>query len=169
MISKKGVLFIILAPLFLFSAFGCSLLTAYGTLRLQSTGLASVAVQDLKKNWLDYSIYYAGISVDNPSGVLFDPKSDDKRIISNTWIEVKDLNILLELISWIEAQQGPGLYRPALYEILGPDGNIYGYLFTAWDHLVIKAADNRTLWVDDLPMPPYLTIHGGDGMGSMSH
>ena len=38
------------------------------------------------------------------------------------------------------------------------------YVFTSWDHVVMKMLDDRTMVIYDLPLPPYLAIDGGDGL-----
>jgi len=42
--------------------------------------------------------------------------------------------------------------------VYGPDGHLYGYMFTSWDHAVMRMVDEKTLFVNDIPMPPYLAI-----------
>jgi len=39
---------------------------------------------------------------------------------------------------------------------LGPDDQFYGYLFFAWDYAVIKAVDDKTMYVYDLESPLYI-------------
>jgi len=122
----------------------------------------SVTIHDLKENWNDYIIYYAGyygsLSIKHPSAVMFDPRKDNKGLAGDKWTRVKDKQTLSELISSIQGQDSvSGLY-PRLWRILGPDEQFYGFFFSAWDHVVTRMIDNKTLWVYDLPMPPYLSI-----------
>ena len=151
---------IVLVALFLMS--GCSWLKGYGKLRLQPRHAKKVTVRELKGNWHDYTIYYAGyyggLSIKHPSAVMFDPKKDDRALVSDKWTRVEDKETLSRLISSIQSQKA--MYHPRLWRILGPDDQFYGYLFTAWDRvpLVIKVVDERTMWVYNLRLPPYLYL-----------
>jgi hypothetical protein len=67
------------------------------------------------------------------------------------------LDDLVDLIKW---QLPIGVFYPRLFKVIGPDGHLYGYMFTSWDHAVMRAVDEKTLFVNELPMPPYLAIDG---------
>jgi len=148
---------IALALVFLMS--GCSWYKSYGKVRALSRHEEKLTLQELKENWQDYTIYYAGSSVDLPSAIMFDPKRDDKALVSDKWIKVEDQETLSELISWL---QHTTRFHPRLQRILGPDDQFYGYFYSGWNHVVLKVVDERTLWVYDLPIPPDL-YYNGDG------
>jgi len=148
---------IVLVLVFLTS--GCSWLKSYGKLRLQSGPGHKVTIEELRENWNDYTIYYAGQSVGLPSAIMFDPKKDSKTLLSDKWIKVEDRETVSELISWI---QHSTQFYPRLQRILGPDDQFYGYFYSGWDHVLIKVVDERTLWVYDLPIPPDLYYNGDD-------
>lgn len=139
---------------------GCSSLKNYGKLRLQSRHEKKVTIEELKENWHDYNIYYAGyyggLSIKHPSAVMFDPKKDKKALVGDKWTKIEDRETLSKLISSIQSQKAN--YYPRLWRILGPDQQFYGYLFTALDRVavVIKVVDDKTMWVFNLPRPPYL-------------
>jgi len=148
---KKHILTASMALGLIFFIWSCTGHLGYGKLRVQRGHDGSVTTETLRENWQEYAIYYAGLSVKNPSGVMFDPKNDNKKLISDKWIRIKNQDTLADLIHWLDANIK---FYPVLYRILGPDDEFYGYLYTAWDHVHIKAVDENTLWVDDLPMPP---------------
>jgi len=154
--------FIVFVLIFFIS--GCSHFSRYGKLRQQSRDGNRVTIQDLKENWNDYIIYYAGyygsLSIKHPSAVMFDPRNDSKKLVGDKWTMVKDKHTLSELISSIQSQESIGGFYPRLWRILGPDEELYGFLFTAWDHVVTKVIDDKVMWVYDLPSPPYLSIDG---------
>ena len=156
----------IIASVSLFFIYGCSLFHGYGKLRQLSKDANGITIQDLKENWSDYTVYYAGyygsLSIKHPSAVMFDPKNDSTGLVGDKWTIVKDKSMLSELISTIQSQELVGGYYPRLWRILGPDEQFYGFLFTAWDHVVAKVIDDKSMWVYDLPMPPYLSIDGDD-------
>jgi len=122
-----------------------------------------ITVQNLVKDWQDYTIYFAGHGRGHPSAVLFKPKNDDRGVIADRWWKVEDYETLTDLVDSIQRQLPIAYYYPKLLELLGPDNHRYGYVFTSWDHVVAKLVDDRTLVVYDLPLPPYLAIDGGDG------
>jgi hypothetical protein len=78
---------------------------------------------------------------------------DDRKLESDSWVQVKDEETLSKLYRslWVDIR----FYYPKLWRILGPDDRFYGYMYTAWDHAVIKVVDERTLWVEGLPTRPF--------------
>ncbi len=130
---------------------GCVGLKDYGRL---DAATSKISVNELIENWQNYDIYYAGLSVDNPSGVIFDTKIEGRRITSDKWIPVTEKSVVITLVKWLRADIN---YPPVLWRIMGPgpEGKFFGYLYSYWDNLVIKAIDDKTLWVDDLPLPPF--------------
>jgi hypothetical protein len=135
--------------------------TQYGNLRLPEKKDA-VTIQFLQKNWQNYVVYYAGVDAGVPSAVLFDRKDDDRVIMTERWFKVKNKELLDDVIDSIQRQLSFAGYYPRLWNIYGPDGHLYGYMFTAWDHATMKSAGEKTLFVYDLPMPPYLAIGPGN-------
>jgi hypothetical protein len=147
---------------------GCSWLKNYGKLRLQPRREKKVTIQELKDSWHDYTVYYAGhhvsLSIKHPSAVMFDPKKDDKALAVDRWTKVEDQETLSKLISSIQSHKAT--YNPTLWRILGPDDQFYGYLFSALDRVavVIKVVDDKTMWVFNLPRPPYIREHPAGGI-----
>ena len=119
-----------------------------------------VTVETLVKNWEDYEIYFAGLHAGHPSAVLFERKDDDRGFSTGRWFTVKSKDLLDGLVDSIRKQLPFAGYYPRLWKVFGPDGHLYGYMFTSWDHAVIKAVDEKTMFVNDIPMPPYLAIDG---------
>ena len=118
----------------LFFVFGCSMLKDYGKLRIES-GKEGINVQSLVEDWKDYSVYYAGLSAGNPSAVMFDPEDDDNKLVPDKWVFVEDKKRVSEVVHRLNADiENP----PKLWRIMGPDNNLYGYMYTAWDHVLIR-------------------------------
>ena len=125
---------------------GCPLLKNYGKIRLQE----KMTIQRLVERWQDYDVYYAGVHKQFASAVLFDPKDDERKLLTHDWWDqVNDQKELSEIIKWIKV----GESLPQLRKILGPDNQFYGYIYTELDYAHIKVIDGKTLWVDDIPMP----------------
>jgi hypothetical protein len=135
-----------------------------GYARSQMVYGGQMTVQELVKDWQDYTICFTGHDRGHPSAVLFKPKSDDRVIIADRWWKVEQYDILADLVDSIQRQLPIGYYYPRLLELLGPDNHRYGYVFTSWDPVVMKLLDDRTMYICDLPLPPYLAIDGGDGL-----
>jgi len=157
---KKYIYPAIIVPLLAFLISGCTCFKGYGKIRLQSGPGKKVTIRELEDNWHDYNIYYAGyyggLSIKHPSAVMFDPKNDNRALVGERWTKVQDQKTFSRLISSIQSQKAR--YYPRLWRILGPDDQFYGYLFSAWRQVpvVIKVLDDKTMFVYDLPMPPYL-------------
>jgi hypothetical protein len=137
---------------------GCAL-NQYGSLQMVKRTDA-VTVEALQNHWEDYEIHYSGVHAGHPSAVLFDRKDDDRGFVSERWFKVTDKDLLDDLVDLIKRQLPIGVFYPRLFNVIGPDGHLYGYMFTSWDHAVMRAVDEKTLFVNELPMPPYLAIDG---------
>lgn len=165
MIMKKNIYLALVAVVLVFIMSGC---LGYGKIRSQSGYGDDLTIEKLEENWRDYTVYYAGYAVNNPSGIMFDLKNDDKKLLpSDRWTKIEDQETVVEVISWIKIQNSYNFY-PRLYRILGPDNQFYGYLFSAWDHLLTKVVDDKALWVYDLPEPNYNDDGGGHGIKTPS-
>ena len=146
---------------------GCQLITNYGKLRLQYGPDEKMTIQRLEERWQDYDVYYAGVHVQLPSAVIFDPKDDDRKLITHErWVHIEDREELAEVLLWLWGDETSPEFSPQLWKILGPDDQLYGYMYTPWDHANIKMVDEKTLWVDDIPLPPIST--GADVMIAIS-
>ena len=145
-------------------ASGCAI-TQYGKLRMPEKK-DPVTIRTLQENWEDYEIYYTGLHAGHPSAVLFDRKDDERGFVTERWLRVKSKETLDALVRSIAGQSPMAVYYPRLWRVIGPDGHIYGYMFTSWDHAVMKAVDEKTLFVHDLPLPPYLEFKGKGGNGN---
>jgi len=136
----------------IFFIWGCLWLQSYGKLRLQSEYEKRVTIQELEESWEDYSVYYAGLSIERPSAVMFDTKDDKRKIVRHEWwVQVKDQEELSAILSWIQASAQD---EPKMWRILGPNDQFYGFMYTGWTHVLIKVVDDHTLWVDELSQPP---------------
>jgi hypothetical protein len=143
------VCIILILPISTLAFFG-----PYGKLRVQPRGMEKVTIKMLEENWQDYHVYFAGPWIGRPSAIMFDPKGDDKKLVPHKgWVPVKDEKDFLE-VAW-GIRVGQVAFWPIVWRILGPDDQFYGYMYTAWDHVLIKVVDNKTLWVDDIPLPRF--------------
>ena len=156
---KKGVVVVSLISSLVIVA-GCA---SDARLRLQSGPGESMTTQQLKENWEKYHILATGLHKGIPSAIIFDRKDDGREIIGGRWWEVKDYKSGSESIDRIVAQGSVAQYYPRLWKVLGPDDHLYGYMFTAWDHATMTIGDDKTMWVKNIPVPPFLTTDGAPG------
>ena len=149
--SGKSNTILIFVSLVLFLLAGCAGLDAYGKLRLLADGKERVTIEQLVDRWQDYDVYYSGIAVHKPSAILFDPKGDERTLqVHPWWVRVEKKDMLLEILKWIDFYRK---FPPRLRAVLGPDNAFFGYMYTPWDHALIKVVDDKTLWVNELSMP----------------
>ena len=145
---------------------GCSWLMSYGRLTPAYGPFEKVTIQELQKSWRDYTVYYAalhaGVSTDHPSAVMFDPKNDDKTLTVSRWAKVEDEKSLVEMIDTIQNTYTSSGYYPRLWRLVGPDNELYGYVFTSWDHVQARVVEPGTMLVYDVPVPPYLAQDGDE-------
>jgi len=137
---------------------GCS---GYGELVIESKNEAEITIEKLIRNSDDYDIHYFGYGEKFVSGIIFDPKKDNKKLLlGNMWVEINEQTTISDIVKRIEGSDFQG-FIPTLYKIIGPDGVFYGYLFTGWFHIVLKKIDDDTLSVYGLDDPPeYLDRRG---------
>lgn len=134
--------------------------TGYGKIRAQPWRGERITIQELQENWEDYTIHYAGLSVGTAAGIMFDPKNDNRTLTGHKWIKVEDQETLAELISWMKTYVA---YDPQVWKSLGPDNDLYGYLFypghqfSSPDQAVVKVVNDTTMYMYDLESPIYRT------------
>lgn len=112
----------------------------------------TVTLQELQKNWSDYTVYYTGLSDDTPTALLFDPKNDDKNLTGKRWEKVESKESLATMIQFIKDYVN---YDPKLYAIVGPDHQVYGYVFSPTNEVFMKVEKGKTIYVYDVESPLY--------------
>ncbi len=153
----KPMLFLTGISILLLFFSGC--LGNYGKIRMTS-GDHNLTIQQLKENWQNYDILYAGLSTDSPSAIMFGPRTDGKRLIGKKWMPVTDRDVVVEIVGWLESYVN---FPPMLYEILSPEDVFFGYIYTSpTEQIVIKQIDPETLELENIPLPP---IDYGPGGG----
>ena len=119
----------------------------YGKLVLVSRGADQMSIGMLQKDWQDYTVYYVGVDISTALATVFWPKSQAKTLTGDRWTEVKDQDKVARLIRVIHSRSNiPGRWA-RLWKILGPDGDVYGYMYSYRNRAVIKS-ENGSLSVD---------------------
>ena len=149
---------------------GCSMLLSQPRLTPIARTVDEMTIEALEEFWEDYNVYFTGCCgglqplKGHPSAVMFDPKGDDKKLVGERWLKVESKHRLNELVTRIRTSERFESYYPALYQIIGPENELYGYMYTSWRHVVMKPMDEKTLYVFDLEAPPHLDRSvGGPG------
>ena len=142
---------------------GCAMTQGVAMLGAPESHGQRVTLQDLVKNWQDYTIYYAGQTPDIPAALLFDPKNDNKKLEGKWWERVKDKETLTSMVSFIKNYTN---YSPHLYSIVGPGGVVYGYVFSPTNDVLVKVLNANTLYVYNVESPLY---KGGGGEIDAGH
>ena len=146
--TEKSIYIAFIGFVLIFLMSGCA---NYGKLSLDPGHAEKMTIQKLQENWADYSIQYADWrTVGWPGGIIFDPKKDAKTLLSEKWTKVEDQETLSQVISSMEAKSRD----PKLYQILGPNDDLYGYMYLGPNrnkvNMFIKVIDNNSLLVSDL-------------------
>jgi hypothetical protein len=118
--------------------------------------------ESLLRNWQDYEIYYAGVHAGQPSAVMFDPKDDGRAIVTERWFKTTNRELMEDMVDTIKREVPIGGLYPRLWGIYGPEGDLYGYMFTAWNDATMSMVAENRLFVNDIPVPPY---QAADGVG----
>lgn len=122
----------------------------YGKIRYLTSDDDEITIHTLIENWEDYHIYYAGLGVRLPLGIMFDPKDNDTMLVGDRWKKVENKQTLMEIARWIYPNTQ---YDPKLSRILGPDDRFYGYLYHSYGSVVLKLIDDRKIYVYNLEEP----------------
>jgi hypothetical protein len=106
------------------------------------------SLQDLVKNWEDYDISYAGWSVTDLYGIMFDPKDNSMKLGGSRWKKIEDPETREKIFS-----QVPDKTRyPS--RIVGPDDEFYGYILyikregAQTQRAVVRVVDDHNLTIN---------------------
>ncbi len=143
--KAKRLFFSIIVVLSLVLLFGCVESGSGGRLTMAGSDMT---IGYLQEHWQDYTVSYAGVNVDSVNAILFDPRDDGRKItLQQFWVGVNDAGKLSDLIKWIHVFKIEG---PSLYNVVGPGGQVFGYLYMLPSTPQIKAVDDKTLWIGNL-------------------
>ncbi len=130
---------------------GCAFFGNYAAIDV-ATGQYSDDIQELLRNWEKYGVAYAGLSIESPSAILFDTRIDGRSITYDKWAPVTDESVANTIIKWLNADIN---FPPILYKITLND-QLFGYIYTSpMEQVVIKKVDDKTLYAEDIPLPPF--------------
>ena len=105
-----------------------------------------MTIQMLEDNWQDYIIHKDGPTGGIPVAVIFDPKNDDKTIATYEWELVTDKQALLDAVGWIQSRPA----EPKVNRIVGPNGELFGYVYTYNENIPMHVINDKKIFVDEL-------------------
>jgi hypothetical protein len=140
-ISRKFRVWFVWFILVSAAAAGCAGPKAAGLYESLSPAEKKKVLEELKKNWQDYTVYCDG-SASTPGAVIFDPKNDDRNLVGYQYNKLSKEEYVLTAIVWIEFQLN---YDPLLYRIFDEEKNFYGYVLMAGDLPAPRRLDQKTL------------------------
>jgi hypothetical protein len=123
------------------AAAGCASSKGAGLYEALSSSEKRKVLDEIKKNWQDYTIYCDGPTW-TPGAVIFDPKNDDRNLVGYQYNKLTKEDYVLTAIVWMEYQTN---YHPSLYKIFDEEKNFYGYVLVAGDLPVTRRLDQKTL------------------------
>ena len=107
-----------------------------------------ISLQELAQNWQDYDVSYAGWSVTDLYGIMFDPKDNSMKLGGSRWKKIEDQDTREKIFS-----QVPDKTRyPS--RIVGPDDEFYGYILyikkegANTQRAVARVVDEHNLTID---------------------
>ncbi len=108
-----------------------------------------MTVETLVNNYPNYNVYYLG-DYSLPYAVLFDPKEDGKTVkVGDRWEKVPDQDTARKQVGQIGSLVGRGVNMPRLWKLVGPDGSLFGYVYTAAVQLGSNVVDANTMFVNN--------------------
>ena len=144
-------LYLTLLILVCLAFFGCVFGSSnYAKVRNIADERKDVTIDSLIEDWKNYDIYYAGLDVRLPLGIVFDPKDNSTKLTGSQWKKVEDKKILIEITRWIYIHT---LFSPYLVELWGPGNRFLGYLYYSWGPVVIKKHGDSTFYMLNLDDP----------------
>jgi hypothetical protein len=124
------------------AGWGCA---NYGAIRPAGNEMTT---ETLANNWKDYDVTWTGLSLAEPTAIMFDAKGDGKKLVGDAWHQVESKGSLSAFIGSLEDNH---LFYPSVWKILAPDGRVYGYLYSGWSRPVVKPMNETTVWVYGIP------------------
>jgi hypothetical protein len=117
-------------------------------LKAEEGGGQAALIQDFSTKSDSYTVYSAIWPGNKAVALLFDLKSDDGVILADGWTKVDTSTDVASLLAWVQSQS------PRLFQVLGPDGHLFGYLYTGVPIVLTQAVDAKTVRVYQIKPPP---------------
>jgi len=135
--------------------YGCA---SYGILR--PIKAEDVTIETLAKNWTNYTVYWTGIDIGEPTGIMFDSKADDKALTGDgdRWYKVESEESLSKMVGWMKFNQ---LYYPFLWAMVGSYLQL-GETDLAYRLMFESLGRDSRAWVHEWDLSKAWSEEGGD-------
>jgi len=141
MLNHKNTYTFILILSIMLLGMSCATTQNYAKLVPANAPDYRMTIKELMEGFQKYDIHFSGTKGE-PTAILFDPRTEDKKILHKGWTKVKSQKELETLVTWIKTGPASGW----TYAILAPDGRFFGYMFTGRQNsAVVKVVDENTL------------------------
>ena len=136
--EKKGFVCLAVASLICLSLiYGCA---NSALLRVQPASDTKVFLKNIEESYDKYSIHALEWPVDEVSVIIFDPKDDNNTIETDGWTKVTSQEQFSEVMKRLDR-----FFLKQHFKIVGPKGDLYGYMLGGKDFMWIKTIDENTL------------------------
>jgi len=149
---KKRSVALSMVTAFLLSGFACAGMGNYLQFRKASLTDYPMTIQQLRENWQNYEIVYAGLGKKAPSAILFQPNESDKKLTYDKWVPISSPQDVNEVIRWLDANPD---FPSVLWALVSPEGDLYGYIYSYYESVYMKQIDENTWFIGDLTLPPF--------------
>jgi hypothetical protein len=143
---KRGIAVFLCVGLLLAVASGCAGIVK---LKPEERSAQAAVIQNLSAKGENYTIYSTVWPGDKLVALLFDPKSDDGTVLADGWTKVDSPADAASMLARLQAGESP-----RLFQILGPDGHFFGYLYTPVPVVLTQLVDAKTVRVYKINPPP---------------
>lgn len=129
---------------------GCMGTTGRGRLDTVRPEGGMMSIQALADSWQDYYVYYSGYYAGNATSIIFDRKDGVRtiRLPETSWTKVLDQRTLKVAINGIEANND---FSARVWNVIGPDNQSYGYLYTGWQLVNVNSISENVLTIAGIP------------------
>ena len=129
---------------------GCMGMAGRGRLDTVRSDGGMMSIQALANNWQEYNVYYSGYYAENATSIIFDRKDDDRtiRLPETSWTKVSDQKTLTLAIIGMEANND---FFARVWNVIGPDNQSYGYLYTGWQLVNVNSISENVLTIAGIP------------------
>jgi hypothetical protein len=143
---KRGIYLFLCVGLLLAGASGCAGIVK---LKPEERGVQAALIKDFSTKWDNYTIYSTVWPGNRTVALLFDLKSDDGVVLADGWTKVDPSTDEASFLALLQLGESP-----RLFQILGPDGHLFGYLYTAVPVVLTQLVDARTARIYKINPPP---------------
>lgn len=144
--SKGKLSYFKAALLIIILSFSSACFQMHGGIRLIHSPYRPT-IDDLVAGNEEHNIWTAGEGA-YLTAILFDPKGDNRRVVTHEWwMQLEERKELPGLVSFLKSDY---VWPPSLYELTGPDGALFGYIYSVESMVTLDMIGKDTLRVGNI-------------------